>query len=74
MAELKVWTLDDYPTHWPVDAGSVVVAENEEEAKQLIAAILVRRGVKIGDFMGFSVIEFPITKKARMKDRANAGS
>ena len=66
MVDLKVWTSDDHPTHWPVGAGSVVVAETEEEAKQLIADALVQRGVKVGEFLGFTVVEFPTTKKGAL--------
>ena len=43
---MKVWTCTDHDYFWPVGVASVIVAETEEEARELLNAELLKRGLK----------------------------
>lgn len=42
---MKVWTCNDFEGHWPVGAAAVVVAETEEQAKDLLDFALSVEGL-----------------------------
>lgn len=43
---MKAWTCTDHDYFWPVGVASVIVAETEEEARELLDAALLKRGLK----------------------------
>lgn len=42
---LRVWWCNDHTTVWPVGAASVVLAYTEDEARKLLRAKLLERGL-----------------------------
>jgi len=46
---MKVYTCTDHDGHWPVSVASVIVANNEEEAKQLLDLALMEQGLDTFD-------------------------
>lgn len=42
---MRVFTCTNHPQHYPVGCASVVVAETEEEARTLLDARLIERGL-----------------------------
>jgi len=46
---MKVYTCTDHDEHWPVGVASVIVANNEEEAKQLLDLALMEQGLDTFD-------------------------
>lgn len=46
MGSLKVFTCNDHAGFWPVGSASVVVAENETEAREILRGALIGHGLK----------------------------
>ena len=42
---MQVWTCTNHENFWPVGAASVVVAENEAQAREILTAALHKRGL-----------------------------
>lgn len=59
---MKVWTCADHIGHWPVGAASVVVADSEERAVELLRAELKDHGLDL-DKQSFSLVRLPLTKE-----------
>lgn len=57
---MKVFTSRDFKGHWPVGTAAVIVAENEQEAAELLTEVAAMRGLEIGD--DFTLQEVPITQ------------
>jgi len=49
MTALRLWTCTDHATHYPVGGASVVVAETEEAARELLRAALSADGLDPDD-------------------------
>ena len=45
MSNLILWTCNDHATIWPVGGASIVIAENEEEARILLDKALDKAGI-----------------------------
>lgn len=45
----KLYVSTDHPGHWPVGTASIVIAPDEEHAREFLAAELEKRGL-VGDF------------------------
>lgn len=43
---MNVYTCIDHEGHWPVGAASVVIADNEEQARELLIAELATHGLR----------------------------
>lgn len=43
---MKVWTCNKFKGHWPVGSAAVVVAKDQEQARQLLAKQLALYGLK----------------------------
>jgi hypothetical protein len=43
---MRVWVVKDHNSHYPVGAASVIVAENEKQAYNLLDAALIADGLK----------------------------
>ncbi len=42
---MKVWTCTDHDGHWPVGVASVVVADTEDQARELLKAEIKEHGL-----------------------------
>lgn len=62
---MKLFTCNDHKGHWPVGVGSVVVAENEDRARELLDAALVLDGLEPN-------VEYPYTLVKVSLDREDA--
>lgn len=54
-----VFTCTDHDGHWPVGVASIVVAESEDQACDLLDAELVKRGLKPG---GYSLVSMDVSR------------
>jgi len=43
---MKLYVCTDHDFHWPTGVASVIIAKNEDEAKELLNKALVRRGLQ----------------------------
>jgi len=43
---MKLYVCTDHDRHWPTGVASVIIAKNENEAKELLNKALVRHGLK----------------------------
>ena len=60
--EMKVYTCKDHDAHWPVGVASVIIANNEEEAKQLLDLALIEQGLGGFDDEPYTLEEMDITE------------
>lgn len=58
---MKVFTCDDHEGHWPVGTASVVVADNEDEAREMLTEKL--NGIGIEDDGDFTLNELVVSEK-----------
>ena len=47
---MRVWVCTDHDTHWPVGGAAVVMADDEQSARQLLSAALIEKGLKPDTF------------------------
>jgi len=59
---MKVYTCKDHDAHWPVGVASVIIANNEEEAKQLLDLALIEQGLGGFDDEPYTLEEMDITE------------
>jgi len=58
---MKVFTCIDHETAYPVGGASVVVAETEERAREILYSELSRCG--LGKYKDFTLVELDLTKE-----------
>jgi hypothetical protein len=58
---MKVWTCNDFKGFWPVGTAAVVCAEDEEDARVYLDAILRDAGLDGLDRSDY-VVEFPMNE------------
>lgn len=54
-APKRLWVCTDHPTHWPVGGASIVMANSEAEARDLLSAALRENCLDPSE--GFSLLE-----------------
>lgn len=59
---MRVFTCTDHPTHWPVGGASVVVAEDEADARQLLISALKDQGLRAAEG-SFTLKEVVLTER-----------
>lgn len=59
---MKVYTVTNHSIHWPVGGASVVVAENEQEATELLDTQLMNEGLVPSDGNPYTLEELDISK------------
>lgn len=47
---MKVFTCNDHEGYWPVPTASVIIAENEKEARDMLHEQLLEKGLNKEDF------------------------
>lgn len=47
---MNLYTCTDHDGHWPVGVASIVIAENKEEAKELLKSELSKQGLDTHNF------------------------
>ena len=57
---MRIFTCNDHHGHWPVPTASVVIAKNEDEAREMLTQELEGRGIKVFDF---TLVEINPNKK-----------
>lgn len=45
---MRLWTCNDFKGHWPVGSAAVVLAENEDRARELLDAAIKGRSLPDG--------------------------
>lgn len=45
-AVVKLWTCTDHNTYWPVGGASIVIAATEDEARAMLNAALLEKGLE----------------------------
>ena len=58
--DLKVYTVSDHDSHIPWGAGSVVVARNRDQAREILDKELVRQSLAPYDDRPYTLIEMPL--------------
>ena len=61
---MKLYTCIDHIHHWPVGVASVVLAENENQARELLVEALTKQGFSRQEIVetGFTLDRVPLTK------------
>lgn len=54
---MKIYTYTDHDHHWPVGVASVVVAKDENEARELLDNTLVSIGLKPSEIKSYTLVE-----------------
>ena len=62
---LRIFTCTDHDGHYPVGTSSVIVARDEEEARELLDTALVAAGLKTGKEARYTLQELN-TDRARV--------
>lgn len=57
---LRLWICTDHDHHYPVGCASVVVAETEEAARQLLDRALLAAGLKPSPIYPYTLQEVPL--------------
>jgi hypothetical protein len=65
---LKLYTCIDHAGFWPVGVASIVIAENEAEARICLDEALMRKGLKPSreDGTPYTLIEIPLKKSVHI--------
>lgn len=63
---MKVFVTTNHDVHYPVGAASVVLARSEREAKTLLDAALVARGLKPSDEHPYTLEELDDSPQAQI--------
>ena len=59
---MKLYGCTDHDGHWPVGVSSVVIAHDENEARQLLDAELAKHGLNGFDNKPYTLEKIPQTK------------
>lgn len=57
---MRLWTSTDHDCHYPVGCASIVLAEDETEARRLLDEALTAHGLKGGDTAPYTLTEIPL--------------
>lgn len=59
---MKLFSCTDHDTHWPVGGASIVLAENQELAMELLDAALMKHALVGFKGQPYTLVEIDLTK------------